>query len=171
MSTTPPSVIIATGNIIQAVHYDLSLEYPDVLGTFERYAGRLLGTIPKTGLIITRPLHDPRGHKVEVAGKKDHEKRVVRITKITIWQDTAARAAYLEHPNLISWCEWILNGWRLVGSAKETLEERRHEFIEAVLSGSSAPSEWALDLEVSDSERPWLGEALSISSVSCVAAP
>ncbi len=142
-----------------------------MINTFEGHALRLLGTIPGTGLIVTRPLNDPRGHKVEVVGMKDHEKRVVRITKITIWQDTAARAAYLQHPNLIRWCEWILNGWRLVGSTKETLEGRRREFIEAVLSGSSAPSEWALDLEVPDTDRPWLGEALSISSVSCVAAP
>lgn len=157
-------IIIQAGHIIQAVHYDLNVAYPDVVSVFQQHAEQLLGVIPGTGLIITLPLADPRHHKVAVAGKSPSPGSN-RITKITVWQNTAAREAYLQHPNLISWCEWVLNGWRLRGSDKDTLIKRRREFVDAVLSGSSTPSEWAEDLEVPDTERPWLGEVLSLSTV------
>lgn len=171
MHMTPPPVVIHASSIIQAVHYDLNPDYPNVVSHFQGQAKRLLGTIPGTGLVITLPLNDPRSHKVEVTGNKSHGKRTTRISKVTVWNSLAERETYLKHPNLTEWCQWILHGWRLRGSNLDTLAERRQEFIRAVLSGSAPPTEWAEDIEVPDTDRPWLGEALSIGTVVCLGTP
>lgn len=99
MHMTPPPVVIHASSIIQAVHYDLNLDYPNVVSHFQGQAKRLRGS------------------------------------------------------NL------------------DTLAERRQEFIRAVLSGSAPPTEWAEDIEVPDTDRPWLGEALSIGTVVCLGTP
>ena len=66
---------------------------------------------------------------------------------------------YMKHPDHMQFVEFVLNGWKLEDSTKPTVRERKEEFMDYVLNAKlENKRNWAVDSEVSDSERVWASE-------------
>ncbi len=139
------------GSIIQTVHYTPYPSNPKAAELMIANAKPILGVIEGTQLLIGRALESPRT-VVRSNGK---------VLKTTIWESKEAMEYYFGHPNIRTWCEFVLNGWMLEGS---TSGDPKAEFIDHILSGRE-DKKWMINPAVSADAIVWGGEEIDIHTV------
>jgi len=136
--------------ITQIVLYNVNPKNPKAAEMIVAKAKETLGWIPNTTVTVGQAIDSSRA----VASSNG------KVVKITTWPDETARQAYMRHPLLRKWCEFVLKGWMLEDSQQSDVVT---EFIDHILFGQQKRNR-VRNPEIPEEEVVWAGEEIILFS-------